>query len=336
MTYDDVSFPGLERIPDMMPVNDANGETIYLRTAGVSPIIICAPHSGVPATTPTLAQSFGRRVLFDPVTGKEIEPQDDTNTLKITFGIVRALASLGFTPHAFINLVSRKFVDMNRGWSGQQSWRDTVNEYLPSDIDKTPEEFPRVDEFNEFKQVYYDHFHDAMREVTSALHPDGWLFEVHGQSFEGAELIVFSGYGYYARQDFVHAGASSLHRCLADEGFALIPTAPGAAGEIRREDGSLVTNLISGGRYGARFFDPSRDAVPYPGNVVPNQPRRVHGIQFELSRSRRFNQPDEALESTGLAMGYAIYRCLLGNGLIARAPTPREGENSSGWYALLG
>lgn len=328
-------FPGLELIPNLEAILDDSGEAVFLRANGNCPIIICAPHAGDPDTTPTGAKSFGER-QDNPATTRTPNKDDDTNTLKITFGIVRALAALGFTPYTMLNLVSRKYMDLNRTWEAQEMWKDTAGEYHPGDENKSSDDFPRVSNFKKFKDTYYQKFHDSIRAITTSLHPDGRLFDVHGKGFTGGNLIVFSGYGYFARQDFVYSGSSSLYHYLQKQGFIVVPADPNPADEVRNNDGTLTTNLISGGRYGARFFDPSRDSIPFRGYVVPNQPHRVHGIQFEIEGALRHGKPDEFLESVGINVGYAIFKCFLNNGLISRNPSPQSGENVQEWYSLLG
>lgn len=335
MVLEHTYFPGLEFIPNLKAVLDDNGEAVFLRTNGNCPIVICAPHAGTVSTTPSGAKNFGER-QDDPATTREPVKSDDTNTLKITFGIVRTLSALGFIPHTAVNLVSREYMDLNRTWVAQEMWKDTAgNEYRPEDENKSPQDFPRVENFKTFKDTYYQKFHDTIRGITTSLHPDGWLFDVHGRSFTGGDLIVFSGYGYYARQDFVYSAPFSLHHYLQEQGFTIVPTNPDAADEVGG-DGNPTTNLISGGRYGARFFNPSSDPMPFIGNVAPNQPHRVHGIQFEIEKSLRYGKPDEFLENVGMNIGYAIFKCLLNNGLINRNPSPQSGENAPEWYSLLG
>ena len=329
-----IYFPGLEMIPGLEPVLDDNGEAVFLTTPGNCPIVICSPHSGTESSTPAGAKNFGER-QDDPATTRTPNKDDDRNTLKITLGIVRTLSALGFIPHAVINLVSRKYMDLNRTWQAQEMWQDSAGTYRPGDENKSSQDFSRVDSFKTFKDTYYQKLHDTIQGITTSLNPDGWLFDVHGRGFTGGDLIVFSGYGYYARQDFVYGNPSSLHQCLQEQGFSVIPANPDPAQEVGG-NGGLTTNLISGGRYGARFFNPASDPVPFNGNVIPNQPHRVHGIQFEIEGSLRHGQPDEFLESVGINIGYALFNCLLNNGLLTRNPSPQSGEPAQEWYSALG
>jgi hypothetical protein len=243
---------------------------------------------------------------------------------------------MGATPNAVINLVSRKYMDLNRTWESQLLWRDDNDvSFTPDEERKPVEQFPRLAEFLEFKDVYYQSFHDTLRNFTTANHPDGWLFDIHGQSNPTGNLIVFSGYGYYARQDYVYQTNASLHQSLIDQGFQ-IGEQSGAVNEVRdRTTGNPIQNLISGGRYGARFFNRSNDSVPFTGNVVPNQSHRVHGIQFEIDGSLRFNKTDEELESVGINLAYGIYNTMLGNGVIQYTPNPLPGKFATEWFQAL-
>ncbi len=327
MLPDHMYFEGLEEIPGLEGIPN-NNSPAFLKVTGNCPIIISASHSGDESTTPEGAKAFGQR--------QSGTTSDDTNTLKITFALIRTLSAMGTVPNAAINLVSRSYMDLNRTWAGQGSWQDNNgNTFRPSDDSKTVSEFPRVAEFQSFRDRFYQAYHDTLRNYTTTNHPDGWLFDVHGQSNPAGNLIVFSGYGYYARQDFVHENISSLYQSLKDQGFEIAETS-GAANEIRNQTtGNPITNLISGGRFGARFFDASSDPVPFIGNVVPNHPRRVHGIQFEIDSSLRFNRTDEELESVGINIAYGIYNSMLGNGVIQYTPNPLTGEFATEWFQAL-
>lgn len=326
-------FPGLELIPNLEAVLDDNGAAIFLRANGNCPIVICAAHAGTENSTPNGAKIFGER-QDDPATTRKVRRTDDTHTLEITFGIVRTLCALGFIPHTVINLVSRHYLDLNRPWTSQEMWKDNAGEYRPGDEDTSVEAFPRVNAFKVFKETYYQKFHDTLRGITTSLHPNGWLFDVHGMRFDGGDLILFSGYGYYAGRDVVYGNPFSLHHYLHEQGFSIVPLNPTPADEV----GGLsnpTTNLISGDRYGARSFNPSSDPIPFIGNVAPSQPHRVHGIQLEIEGSLRHDKPHEFLESVGVNIGYAIFNCLQGNGLIARNPLPQSGEYAKEWYSIL-
>lgn len=335
MMPEQIYFPGLESIPKLRAVLDDNKDAFMLKARGNCPIVISAPHAGSPDTTPGDAKSFGERQK-DPSTKREPTKSDDTNTLKITFGVVRTLSAMGLIPNTVINLVSRLYMDLNRPWEGQVMWQDDKGVYRPGDVSKSAQDFPRVRRFRKFKNTYYQTFHDTLKEITTSLHPDGWLFDIHGRNFTEGNLILFSGYGYYARKDLVYEGPFSLHHYMQEQGFAVVPAGSNPANEVTNNDGKPTTNLISGGRYGARFFDPNIDPIPFMGNVIPNQPHRLHGIQIELESSLRFSTPDEALEGVGINIGYAIYNFLIHNRVIRRNSSPQSGENAFEWYPILG
>ena len=316
-------FEGLEEIPGLEGIPN-NNSPAHLKVTGNCPIIISAPHSGTEGTTPNNAKSFGLR--------QSGNTSDDTNTLKITFALIRTLSAMGAVPNAAINLVSRRYMDLNRTWNGQGTWQDNNgNIFAPGNDNRPVSQFPRVAEFQNFRDAYYQAFHNTLLNFTTAYNPNGWLFDVHGKSFQGGNLIVFSGYGYYARQDFVYQTNTSLYQSLVDQGFQ-IRELSGAINEVG--NGGTV-NLISGGRYGASFFNPPNDPVPFPGNVVPNQPRRVHGIQFEIEQSLRFNRSDEELESVGINLAYGIYNAMLGNGVIQHIRNPLSGEFANEWFQTV-
>ena len=314
----------------------------WLPDAADHVFIISAPHAGRVQTTPSGATAFGER-RDDPGVGGSFNTSDDANTLPIAFGLVRTLCSLGAVPHAAINLVSRRYMDENRTWERQQMWQDTSGTYRPGDETKTPAEFARVAEFDRFRQSYYQDFHDTLRRFAEALHPGGWLFDVHGTSLAslgaGFTLQIVTTQGFTASRDVVYDSAANLHRCLEEGGFSVHPAAadPGGESVTFNAAGEASLNLISGGRYGAQGGPANRAALPEPGPVVPGpQARRVHGVQFEMDGSIRHGQSAEVLESVGINLANAIYQCLLGNGIVQRAAAPRPGDNAVEAYTLLG
>lgn len=330
-----VFFPGLELVPGLTEEIDHDGEPIFLRLAGDCPIVVTAPHAGSAATSPAGATVFGER-RADPVSDRTPTLTNDGGTFTITIALLRTLCSLGAVPHAAVNLVDRRYMDLNRTWTGQAMWADAAGEYRPSDDSKTASEFPRVAEFVRFRDAYYQRFHDTVRALTASAHPDGWLFDVHGRGVTGGDLVLFSGYGHYARRDFAYDLPRALHERLAHHGFALVPSTADPALEVGDSVGAPTTNLISGGRYGARFFDPATDPVPFPGVADPTAPHRVHGIQFELARELRFDRPPEFHEQVGIALAYGIFECLLANQVLSRDPVLHAGIPADKAYALFG
>ena len=218
-------------------------------------------------------------------------------------------------PHAANNLVSRKYMDLNRQWSNQQKWVGLDGTHRPGDETKSAGDFPRVAEFDAFRQSYYQDYHDTLRRFTTSQHPDGWLFDVHGTSLDGDDTLqIVTTRGFTARRDFVYDNRANRHRFLGDGGFKLDPELanPGNEAMAVNDDGIASMNLISGGRYGAHAPPADSAALPAPGPVTPGpQAHRVHGVQFELDGSIRHQQPPEVLESVGMNLAYAIFRCLL-------------------------
>ncbi|WP_126349486.1 hypothetical protein [Kocuria rosea] len=105
--------------------------------------------------------------------------------------------------------------------------------------------------------------------MTTDLHPDGWIFDVHGRKVEGADLDLFTGYGHYARRDFTYDnGEAFLHAHLVAQGLAVRPGSPNPGDEVGATT-SPANNLISGGRYGASYFSPTQDPIPRLDNVTP-------------------------------------------------------------------
>ncbi len=329
MTVPPVPFEGVEDIPGLKSVPDPAGEPAFLHLEGQDPVLIVACHSGVPGTTPSGAQVFGRRA--DPADASVSIPSSDINTLAISLAIVRALTSRGARPHALLSLVSRAFIEMNRSWEGQLGWNDGVRLRLPAEIDT-----PAGADLLAFKADYYDAFQGAVRRATTAIHPDGWLFDIHGQGNPGGvQLVVFTGYGHYARADISYGGSDNLHARLALQDYTLSPSAADPASEIR-SNGRPIRNFMSGSAYGARVFDPTSDPVPFPGIVTPTEPHRVHGVQFEIDGALRRGRSPEALEETGLRIGTAIHDALLTRGVLPRRTPAQRGRAAREWYALSG
>jgi hypothetical protein len=334
MTLPISPFDGVEEVPGLESVNDADGATVYYKLRGNCPIVIVAPHSGNSTSTPAGAKVFGER-RDDPATGRTPTFSDDANTLALALGTVRTLSAMGFVPHAAINLVSRKFMDLNRPWNGQEMWSDAFGTYRPGDETTTTTDFPRRDEFGRFMATYYDSFHDFIRASTSAISPGGWLFDIHGRSVQGADLVPFTAYGHYARRDYVYDnGADSLHSHLLRQGFALDPPTADPGAEVGATT-NPTTNLISGNRYGASVFDPSTDPIPRADNVVPSAPHRVHGVQFEFARSLRDGPPEE-MEGVGIRLAYAIAGFLLANQVLSRPFNPKAGGGAVEWFSQMG
>lgn len=329
MTLPPVPFEGVEDIPGLTSVADPAGAPAFLRLEGQDPVLIVACHSGVPGTTPSGAQAFGRRV--NPADPSTSIPSSDINTLPISLAIVRALTSRGARPHAVLSLVSRAFVEMNRSWEGQLGWSDGVRLRRPEEITTAAGA-----DLLAFKAAYYDAFQDAVRSATTAIHPDGWLFDVHGQGNPGGvQLVVFTGYGHYARADISYGGSDNLHARLALQDFTLSPAASDAAGEIRSA-GRPIRNFMSGSAFGARVFNPSSDPIPFAGVVTPTEPHRVHGVQFEIDGALRHSRSPEELEETGLRIGTAIHDSLIMRGVLPRR-TPAQRRRTAGeWFALFG
>jgi hypothetical protein len=304
--------------------------------------MISAAHAGSEETTPAGAKAFGRR-QDDPSVGGNFNDQDDKNSLKITFALVRTLSSLGFIPYTVINLVSRRYMDLNRTWGGQQMWQDTRGTYRPGDENKTLQQFPRLEEFKRFRKSFYQDFHDTLQQFTTSQHPHGWLFDIHGTSLEflgtNSTLEIVTTGGFTARRDIVYDKPHNLHRYLVDGGFSVFPITadPGAESpDFGRATGTASLNLISGGRYGAQPPPANLADLPERNPVIPGpQSHRVHGVQFEIDKSLRWDQTDEQLESTGINIANAIYRCLLGNQVLQRQPQPRDGENAVLCYSML-
>ncbi len=298
MPRHDVFFEGLEEVPHLTNVRDANGDILYHQVAGEAPIVIVACHSGTPGSTPSGARLFGTRTALG-----NAEPSlgDDTNTFKITLALVRALAALGARPHAFLNLISRQFVDHNRGWNDQLGWDGVFGVVRPGDETLPASQAPHGARLAEFKRNYYDPFQDAVDAACRQVHPDGWLFDVHGMGRLPGTLVMFSGYGHYARQDVVHAGPDCLHATLAAQSFPLVPAVRGAAGELRDLDtGRPISNFMSGSLHGARLFLKATDPVPFAGNVNPTAPQRVHGVQFEIDRGAVRLMPKVGRRTSGI------------------------------------
>jgi hypothetical protein len=61
----------------------------------------------------------------------------------------------------------------------------------------------------------------------------------------------------------------------------------------------------------------------------------VHGIQFEIDRSFRFDRSDEELEEVGLRLGTAIHQALLAKGVLTRTVANAEGKGAHEWYQML-
>jgi hypothetical protein len=326
----DVPFEGVEPVPGLREVDDHNGETTFFVLEGNCPVVIVAPHAGRNDITPSGARAFGKREN-DPSTGRTPNFNNDVRTLEITLALVRTLSAMGTVPHAFLNCVSREYMDLNRPWGNQEMWRDASSTYRPGDELKSPTEFPRVQQFADFKRFYYDRMHDRIRAVTTALHPDGWIFDVHGRKVEGADLELFTGYGHYARRDFVYDNVdTSLHAYLVDQALVVRPGSPNPGNEVGAAT-SPGNNLISGGRYGASHFSPTQDPIPRPDSVVPTAPHRLHGVQFEISRQLRPSGPPESLENVGIRLAHALFGFLLDNGVITRTPRPLPGHNTNLW-----
>ncbi|GAA1759427.1 hypothetical protein GCM10009712_05070 [Pseudarthrobacter sulfonivorans] len=333
-------FEGVEEVPGLVGVEDHNGEIAFWHLKGNCPVIIVAPHAGGAATTPRDAKRFGERVE-DPSTNKKPRLTNDQRTMDISLGLVRTLCAMGFVPHAFLNRVDRKYVDLNRPWQNQATWKSNGLEYRPGDEEKSPEDLPRAEEFKRFKRSYYDCFHSRIRATTTALTPTpprAWLFDVHGRG-NTDDLVVFTGYGYYARRDFVYDnGHASLHSHLKRQKLPVPvhPPVPDPKTEDKAEAGG-TSNLISGGRYGAQSFREGRDPIPFPGGVVtPSEDHRVHGVQFEgLGSLRpRTGQP-ELVETVGIGMAYAITGFLLDNGVLSRTQHPLQGHGAVSWSSAM-
>nr|WP_208786681.1 N-formylglutamate amidohydrolase [[Micrococcus luteus] ATCC 49442] len=340
MASQPLPFEGVERIPGLVGVEDHNGEIAFWHLKGNCPVIIVAPHAGSAATTPSDAKGFGRRVK-DPMSNKDPRVTNDLRTLDISLGLVRTLCAMGFVPHAFLNRVDRGYVDLNRPWPNQAMWESGGREYRPGDEDKSLAELPRAEEFRQFKSSYYDRFHAEIRATTTALTPTpprGWLFDVHGRG-NTDDLVVFTGYGYYARRDFVYDnGNASLHSHLKRQELPVRvhPPLPDPKTEDKADVGG-TSNLISGGRYGARSFTPGRDPIPFPGGVVtPSAGDRVHGVQFEgLGSLRpRTGQP-ELVEGVGISLAYAIAGFLQDNGILTRTQRPLPGHGAVSWSSAM-
>jgi hypothetical protein len=178
--------------------------------------------------------------------------------------------------------------------------------------------------------------------MTESQHPDGWLFDVHGTSLSdigtGRTLQIVTTRGFTARRDFVYDNPANLHGFLVDGGFAVDPSVadPGLESAEFDDDGNANMNLISGGRYGAQAPPANRADLPPSGPVAPGPQRhRVHGVQFEMDGSIRMRQSPEALESVGMNLAMAIYYCLVGNGVVQRTPSPRDGHHATVGYVLL-
>lgn len=329
----DVPFEGVEAIPNLINMTDANGETIFMSVQGDCPIVIVAPHAGIPSTTPEGARAFGERTK-DPSTGRTPTILDDSGTQATAFAIVRTLAGMGFVPHVVINRVSRHYMDLNRRWEHQAMWVDQAGNYRPGDESKTNGDFPRVDEFRIFKEAYYDRFHGTVRSLTTMLHPNGWLFDIHGENVQGSDLVTFIGYGHYARRDYVYDnGDVTLHAHLLRQGFALDPAVAAPGDEVGARS-APISNLISGDRYGASSFNSATDPIPRPDNIIPSQPHRVHGVQLEFARSLRGGPPEKA-ESVGARVAYAIVGFLCANGVISRPDRHFSGEGAIDWFTQM-
>ncbi|MFE7630054.1 hypothetical protein [Kocuria sp. NPDC057446] len=311
-------------------MDDPNGEKTFFALEGNCPVVVVAPHAGRNDITPSGARAFGKREN-DPSTARTPNVSNDVRTLEIAFALVRTLSAMGFVPYAFLNCVSRGYMDLNRPWGGQEMWRDANGVYRPGDELKSPAEFPRVRSFAAFKRDYYDRMHAEIQAVTTDLHPNGWIFDVHGRQVDGADLELFTGYGHYARRDFIYDnGAASLHAHLVEQGWAVRPGSPDPGDEVGATT-SPATNLISGGRYGASHFSPTRDPIPRPDNVIPTAPHRLHGVQFEISRRLRPSGPPETLENVGIGLAHAMFGFLRDNGVITRVPRPLTGHNTNLW-----
>jgi hypothetical protein len=137
-------IPGLERVPPL--------DTAFLKLTGNCPIIITAPHAGTEDSTPRGAKAFGQRTR-NRAAGGNFNNGDDEYTREITFALVRTLAAMNYRPYAVINLVSRKYMDLNRTWDGQHLWVEitasapTPSFAMPGDETKPDTDFPRVAEF---------------------------------------------------------------------------------------------------------------------------------------------------------------------------------------------
>lgn len=329
-----IPFEGVESIPGLTEVSDAAGDAAFLHLHGHEPVVIVACHSGTPATTPRGAQVFGRRT--NPSDPTQSFPSSDDSTLAISLAILRALTSRGRRPHACLSLVSRAFVDMNRSWEGQLGWSSRGGVRTPGEIAG-----PGGADLLALKSAYYDPFQNAVRDATTAIHPDGWLFDIHGQGNPGGvDLVFFSGYGYFADSDISYGGGGdSLHARLAGQDFVQLPALAEPADEIRNlNNGNPISNFMSGSAFGARPFNPARDTVPFPGAVTPSEPHRVHGIQLEIDRRLRRNRSPEQLEETGLRIGTAIHDALTRRGVLL---APRGGaalpfgRSTREWFATL-
>jgi len=338
MLPDHVYFEGLEEIPGLEGVPN-NNSPAFLKVNGNCPIIISAPHSGDESTTPVDAKAFGQRQ-----TGNR---NNDTNTLKIAFALIRTLSAMGTVPNATINLVSRKYMDLNRTWNGQGFWQDDNGDtFSPSDDTSTVSQFPRLAEFQSFRDVYYQSFHDTLQGFTQANHPDGWLFDVHGTglgllgSLHTYTLQIVTTQGYTARRDIVYDSPRSLFRYLHDEGrgFDVHPNSgnPGDEYFVANDQGNVSMNLISGGRFGAQNPPVLASNLPITTNVRPGpQSRRVHGVQFEIDGTLRHNKLDEELETVGINLAYGIYNAMLGNGILQYTPNPLPGRFATEWFQTL-
>jgi len=323
-------FEGLEDIPGMEALMDANDEPVMLRTRGDTPLIICTAHSGTSGSTPRGAKTLGPR---------RSHSQDDTNTLPIALGAIRALSSLGARPNSLLNLVSRRYIDQNRTWAGQGGWQTTVADgcdgqpctvsVLPGFLADPPADLSPdlLDRLTTLNRTYYASFHDELCSMTSRLNPDAWLFDIHGKNFNddpdltGTNLLMFTGYGHYADRSKAYDDTrTSLHRAILDEGLRLHPVTADPGREVNRDGALTVTNLISGGRFGASHFDAGVEAAPRRDPVTPRAgTRRVHGVQFEFRQEVRFGASDEDLEAVGMNLGHAIHRFAVRNGLIVPA-----------------
>lgn len=329
-----IPFEGVELIPGLVESRDAAGDTAFLYLPGSDPVVIVACHSGTPGTTPPGAKAFGRRT--NPADPGQTFSSGDEATLAISLAIIRALTSRGRRPHAVLSLVSRAFVDMNRVWDGQLGWNSPGGIRTPGEIAA-----PGGADLLAFKAAYYDAFQDAVRNATSEIHPDGWLFDIHGQSNPaGIDLVFFSGYGHFARSDISYGGGGdSLHGRLSDQAFALSPTIADAASEIRNANGAPISNFMSGSAFGARLFRSATDPVPFPGVVAPTEPHRVHGIQLEIDSALRRNRTPEQIEETGLRIGTAIHDALMRRGVLPATgvgSTQPAGRSGPEWFATLG
>lgn len=299
-----ISFQGLEIIPNLTSVLDTDGQIVFEKVVGSSPIVICAAHSGSGENPGVIKYGVN----------KNFSSTRDAYTLEIAYGILRTLSSLGCKPYGIISHVSRKYIDLNRRlrshvWqkAGVESTIDTVDP--------------------DFKRIYYEDFHNTLSSFVTDIYPDGWLFDIHGSGVDehfgvpNVNIGIGTTMGWTARRDFVYDNHNhSLHSSLQEVGFVPYPVSLNPYDEIKLEPGvvDFGTSLISCRLYGAggRLTLEDKRDLPLDYPIVPIERGRAHAVQLEIDNSLRFDRSKEQLESVGINLAYAIYNCLKGNGLL--------------------